>query len=120
MKEGELFKITHNGDVYFGIFKCKNKKSNSFYVIRNNFSNVVGISNRPTIPVPYVEFAKGTKVAKRKPKTFDREICIFGLCVRSGVFCDRLSISEDTVNELAELFERLRKSYNNHVIRSHV
>ena len=109
MEKGDLFKITSNGYIYFGIFVKSLKRDNVFYAILDCEENKTGLSGKPKLPVPKIHFRKGTKIRKWKPKTFDRKISSFGLAVRDGKFYDRMSISEQTVNALCLLFTKIRE-----------
>lgn len=109
MKAGELFKITSDGNIYWGIFIKPLKKENLFYAIKDCWANFTGLSGSPTLPIPKIKFKKGTKIRRWKPKTFDKKICYFGLAVREGKFWDRLTMTSKTCNMLIKQFKSLRK-----------
>ena len=107
MEKGDLIKITTSNCIYWGIFEKKDKNHFMAYAIEDNPKNFIGLSQRPDIPImPYI-FMVGTKMRVWKPKTFDKKISRFGLCVREGVFCDRLTMTEETANKLIEIINDL-------------
>ena len=108
MTQGELFKITSQDTVYWGIFSKSDKGYNYFFAVQHGLISVPGFLSVPIFPVPLFRFKKGTKIRRWKHKTFDRQICIYGLAVRDGVFCDRLTMSEKTAYKLSEQFKQIR------------
>lgn len=60
------------------------------------------------MPISKHIFPRGTKMRQWKPKTFDRQIRRFGLCVRDGAFADRMTMTEETAQRLIRALNKMR------------
>jgi len=114
LKKGDLVKIWTN-PLSYGIFDSYSTDGKWMYFIDSTLpeesERLLSRKINQNRHSKATELPSTQKVSVLNNKNFDKHIARFGLCVREGFFCDRLTMTEITVLKLSRAFEDLRSDF---------